>query len=106
MKLPAFLTQDDLGEIFLTGRRIGLYHVISYFNEGYSPEQLHEQFPTLSPELIGQVLDFYRSNRAEVDAYVARERAEIERQYAETPRLIDWDELRRKMAKRRAGEAP
>jgi uncharacterized protein (DUF433 family) len=104
MKLPAFLTEDDLGEIRVTGSRIGLYHLIYYFNEGYTPEQLHDQFPTLSPTVIGQVLDFYRDNRSEVDAYVAQEQAAIDRLRAETPRKVDWDELRRRMAARRTGD--
>jgi uncharacterized protein (DUF433 family) len=105
MKLPAFLTEVDFGEILVTGSRIGLYHLLYFFNEGYTPEQLHVQFPTLSPSVIVQVLDFYRDNRSEVDAYLDQEQAGIDRQRAETPRKVDWDELRRRMAARRTGDA-
>ena len=82
MILPAFLTEWPSGEVVLSGHRIGLYHVITFHYAGYSPEMLHEQFPTLSPALIGQVLAFYDANRAEVDGYVAACQARIDRQRA------------------------
>jgi uncharacterized protein (DUF433 family) len=104
MELPEFLTEWPMGEIVLTGHRIGLYHVISYHNDGYSAEQLHERFPTLSLELIQKVLAFYEANRAEVDAYVARCQAEIDHLRATTPRVIDWEELRRKFEARKRAE--
>jgi uncharacterized protein (DUF433 family) len=82
MTLPDFLTQDEYGSIRLTGHRIGLMHVIDGYTDGSSPEQLHEEFPTLSLELINRVLAFYRENRAEVDAYIARCHEEMDRNYA------------------------
>src|SRR5438067_7249331 len=97
MNLPDFLTETEPGEIRLTGHRIGLYHLVVYHNAGFSPERLHEQFPTLPPELIRKALAFYEANRAEVDAYVARCQEEIDRQRASTPRRFDWEELRRRM---------
>jgi uncharacterized protein (DUF433 family) len=96
MTLPDFLTEDHYGEICLTGHRIGLYHLILDYREGFSPEKLHEEFPTLPLDLIHKVLTFYRENQAEVDAYVARCQREIDRQRAATPRAIQWDELRRR----------
>jgi uncharacterized protein (DUF433 family) len=82
MNLPNFLTQDAHGEIFLTGHRIGLLHVVDYHNDGYSAEALHQEFPALPVALIDQVLAFYREHRAEVDAYVDRCHAEMDRNYA------------------------
>jgi uncharacterized protein (DUF433 family) len=99
MKLPDFLTEWPFGEIVLTGHRIGLYHVVEGYNQGYSPEQLHEEYPTLPLELINKVLAFYKENQSEVDAYMVRFRAECDRQHEEYAALrarLDWDELRRK----------
>ena len=97
MNLPDFLTETEPGEVLFTGHRIGLYHLLVYHNAGYSPERLHAQFPTLSPDLIGKALSFYEANRAGVDASLARCQAEIDRQRASTPRHFDWEELRRRM---------
>jgi uncharacterized protein (DUF433 family) len=99
MKLPEFLTEWPDGEIVLTGHRISLYHVVSDYRQGASPEQLHEDYPTLPFELIQKVLAFYKENKREVDDYVTRYREELDRQYAEyvaAGRGIDWDELRRR----------
>jgi magnesium chelatase family protein len=63
-------------------------------------EQIHDWYPTLEPELIQKVLDFYHANQAEVDGYVAFVRAELERQEAAAPR-VDYDELRRRAEQRK-----
>jgi uncharacterized protein (DUF433 family) len=97
MKLPEYLREAPYGEILLTGSRIGLYHVISYYNLGESAEQLAERWQTLSLDLIKKVLAFYHENKEEVDAYVAREQAALDHLRATTPRRIDWEELRRRM---------
>jgi uncharacterized protein (DUF433 family) len=106
MNLPDFLTEWPGNNIVLTGHRIGLYHVVTSYKEGMSVEQLHEEYPTLEPELIQKVLDFYHANQAEVDTYVAETRAELDRQYEElaaSPRRINREELlRRYEEKKRA----
>ncbi len=96
MKLPDFLTEGELGEIRLTGHRIDLMHVVEDYNDGLSAEDLVVQFPTLSLDQINTVLAFYHANKAAVDAYVAQCQAEIEHLRATTPRLVDWEELKRK----------
>ena len=96
MKPPDFLREVEYGEILLVGSRIGLYDVVADHKDGLSAKQIHEEFPTLSVELIKKVLAFYEANRAEVDAYVAAEQAEIERLRATTPRAISLEELRRR----------
>jgi uncharacterized protein (DUF433 family) len=79
MNLPEFLVDHPDGEIRLTGHRISLYNVISFHQEGYTPETLHEEFPSIPLPLIWQVLEFYRENQAEVDAHVAEKRSAFER---------------------------
>jgi uncharacterized protein (DUF433 family) len=68
MKLPNFLTEWPFGEIMLAGHRISPYYVSSSYKDGggLDVEQLHEWFPTLEPELIQKVLDFYHANQTEV----------------------------------------
>jgi uncharacterized protein (DUF433 family) len=83
MPLPEFLIDHPDGEIRITGHRISLLNVVDLYNEGHSAEVMAtEYFDTLSTELLQKIIDFYLTNRFEVDAYVAKERAEIERQMA------------------------
>ena len=63
--LPDFLTREATGEIRLSGHRIGLFHVVHYYNEGYSAEMLVCQFPTLPLALIHKVIGFYLENKAD-----------------------------------------
>jgi uncharacterized protein (DUF433 family) len=82
MDLPDFLTRHKHGEIRLTGHRIDLMHVVDLFNEGRAPEQIQDEFPTLSLDLVRQAIGFYQANKDEVDAYVARCHEEMDRAYA------------------------
>ena len=97
MKLPEFLTEASFGSIRLTGHRIALEHMVFYYNQGYSPEMLLGQFPSLSLALIHKVIAFYLENQAEVDEYVARCQAEVDRCRAIAPPSLDLAELRRRM---------
>lgn len=105
MTLPDFLLEDALGEIRIVGHRIGLYHIVRHYNEGYSPEMLQEQFPTLSLATIHKVIAYYLDNFDEANAYVARCRAEIDRQATELPRGPSMDELRKRLAAQRKAES-
>ena len=82
MNLPDFLIDHPDGEIRLTGHRISLLHVVDRYNEGMTAERISVEYPTLSLAHIHTTLAFYLENREEVDAYVAGERAEIDRQIA------------------------
>ena len=105
MTLPDFLSEGPYGEIRVTDHRIGLYHIVKYYNEGYSPEMLQEQFPTLSLSLIHKIIAYYLENRAAVTDYCDRCRAELNRQEAETPRGPGIDELRKRLAAQRRAES-
>jgi uncharacterized protein (DUF433 family) len=100
MNLPNFLTTTPDGEILLTGNRIGLFHVVHYYNEGYSPEMLVCQYPTLPLSLIHKVIAFYLENRSEVDAYVAGCQTEMNRQRESGDRHLDLALLRERLGSR------
>ena len=80
MVLPDFLTQDELGSIRLTGHRIGLAHLLHYYQEGYSPEMIWSEYPALPLALIHKVIAFYLEQQAAVDAYLVQCREKVERQ--------------------------
>jgi uncharacterized protein (DUF433 family) len=98
MNLPDFLTRDGDGDIRVTGLRIGLYHVLYYYNEGYSAEMLVGQFPDLSLALIHKIIAFYLENRQEVDAYLAAYQEDLTQQRNANPRRVpSIVELRRRL---------
>jgi uncharacterized protein (DUF433 family) len=84
MTLPPFLQlEPGTDYIRLTGHRIGLAHVVRVYNDGVSAEMIATYFPTLELPLVYKVITFYLENRADVDAYVAADDAELRRQEAE-----------------------
>lgn len=104
MNLPDFLTQDD-GEVRVTGTRVGLFHLLSDYNEGDSAETLAEQYPTVPLATVHKVVAFYLENKAEVDRYLSDYQAELDRQRAAGP-YVDLDELRRRFAAKYPGRKP
>ena len=102
MELPNFLTRWPNGEIVLTGHRIGLFSVIDRHQQGLSPDQIHDEFPTLEPDLIRSVIAFHACHRAEVDAYVAEYRADLQRQEAASQPSPALLRIRRLIAERAA----
>jgi uncharacterized protein (DUF433 family) len=98
MTLPDYLAEDSLGWIHIAGHRLGLMHLVHYYNEGYSPEMLLVEYPTLSLPLIHKTIAFYLENRESVDAYIGRCQEEIESHRATTPSGPTITELRRRLA--------
>jgi uncharacterized protein (DUF433 family) len=80
-----FLSPDD---IRIKGHRIGIDDVLEYFLDGYTPEEIAANLPTLSLEKIYATITYYLHNRAEIDAYLLRLRQWREQRYqkwAENP---------------------
>jgi uncharacterized protein (DUF433 family) len=97
MLIPDFLTENK-GEILLRGHRVGLFHVVTRYNDGFSAEMIVCQYPTLPLALIHKVIAFYLENRQEVDAYVQNCDASLEEFRRKDARKIDFAALRARMA--------
>ena len=97
MTLPHFVTQDPDGHLHLTGHRIGLQDILYCYHDGYSPEMLLSEFPTLNLSLIHKVLGFYLESQSVIDAYLAGCEAEVEQQRASAAEGPSRTELRRRL---------
>ena len=97
MQLPDFLRLASNGTIELTGHRIELWHVVYFYNQGFSPEMIVNQFPSLPLATVYKAIAFYLENQTDVDDYVTRASAamEQERVHGET---LNVDALRRRLA--------
>lgn len=62
-----FVCRDD---IRLKGHRIGIDDVLAYYLEGYTPEEIAANLPSLSLEQIHATITYYLRNRAEMDGYL------------------------------------
>lgn len=73
-----FLEPDD---IRIKGHRIGIDNVLDYYLEGYTPEEIAANLPTLSLEQIHATITYYLRNRKEIDTYLLRLAAWREQRY-------------------------
>ncbi len=76
---------DFLGPdvIRFKGHRINLEHVVRYYNEGYSPEQIAQEYPGLTLEAIYAAIAYYLHNKVDVDAMLTRISEGSDRAYQE-----------------------
>jgi uncharacterized protein (DUF433 family) len=72
------LSEDQAGVLRIAGTRVSLDSVIYAFDEGATPEEIAQAFPTLDLAAIYSVLGYYLQNRAEVEKYL--EQRKVQRQ--------------------------
>jgi uncharacterized protein (DUF433 family) len=54
----------------LKGFRIGIEHIVRSYHEGYTPEQITQEFPGVSLETVYAILAYYLHNKKEVEGYI------------------------------------
>ena len=57
----------------ITGTRVSLDSVVHAYWSGQSVDAIVTDFPTLNPALVQKVIEYYLSNRPEVDQYLAEQ---------------------------------
>ena len=72
MQLEEYFDFLDPDDIRIKGHRIGIDDVIDYYLQGYSPEQILAELPSLNLEKIHATITYYLRNRTEIDAYMLR----------------------------------
>ena len=77
MELESYLDFIDDDTIRLRGHRIDIAHILDFYHEGYTPEVIALELPTLSIETIYAVFTYYLHNRVTMDAYMERRRATV-----------------------------
>lgn len=69
---------DEHGVIRVSGTRVTLDTVIACYQQGDSPEAIHEGFDVLPLNDIYAVIAYYLAHRDELDAYLKRGQEEAE----------------------------
>ncbi len=77
--MPLELDRD--GVMRVSGTRVTLDTVVAAFNEGATPEEIAQHYPSLDLADIYAVIGYYLRRREEVESYLAkrRELAEVVR---------------------------
>ncbi len=62
----------DPDAIRIKGHRIGLEHILALYRDGYSAEEIAQEFPGLELEKVYAAIAYYLANQAEVEGYLRR----------------------------------
>src|ERR1044072_3038950 len=73
------LAADEAGVLRVAGTRVSLDSVLYAFNEGATPEEIVQDFPTLDLAAVYAVVGYYLLNRTEVEQYLEQRNAEREK---------------------------
>jgi len=72
-----YVEQRD-GGYWISGRRVSLDSIIYAYIAGQTAESIAQSFPALAMEEVYGAIAYYLANRAEIDAYLAKARADFE----------------------------
>lgn len=77
---------NDEGQVVIKGTRFKVRVFVEIWKgNGWSPEELHEQYPDLSMAQIHSALAYYWDHQQEMDVAIAEARTMEERYRRETP---------------------
>jgi uncharacterized protein (DUF433 family) len=72
-----YVEQCD-GSYRVSGTRVSLDSIVHAFWSGQTPESIAQSFPALALEQVYGAIAFYLAQRAELDRYLARGKAEFD----------------------------
>jgi uncharacterized protein (DUF433 family) len=106
---PSVFRLDDSDTIRIGKTRVTLATLVAVFNNGETPEQIAQDFPTLDLADIYSAMGYYLRHRDEVDAYLDDRERQAEQSlqefYKKYPKS-NGNELREKLMARRAAMVP
>jgi len=100
------LTTDADGVVRVGGTRVTFDTVIAAFSAGATPEEIAQQFPSLSLADVYQVIGFYLHRPSEVQEYLQQRKLQSDAVRAENERRFDPAGIRARLLARRATGNP
>ena len=83
VKLEDYFDFYSADDIRIQGHRIGIENVLDYYLEGYTPEEINANLPSLSLEEIHATITYYLHNRSQIDTYLMHLTEDREQRYQE-----------------------
>ena len=96
------LAKDSQGVIRIKGSRVTLDVIVREFKEGFSAEQILEDFPSLSLREIYGAVSYYLDNTESVEEYLRERKTQAARTREEVESRQDSSELRQRLRQQRS----
>jgi uncharacterized protein (DUF433 family) len=92
--VPSLVYEDEQGTARITGVKTPVKMIVlDHIARGYSPAEIHFQYPYLSLAQIHAALSYYFSHQDKVDAEIDQDEAEADALFAAMPRTITRETL-------------
>ncbi|HEY0081026.1 MAG TPA: DUF433 domain-containing protein [Pyrinomonadaceae bacterium] len=95
------LSADEAGVMRVGETRVSLDSVIYAFNDGATPEEIVQQYPTLNLADVYTVISYYLQHQAEIENYLEKRRAQRLELRAEVEARSDPRGIRERLLARR-----
>ena len=95
------LSADEAGVLRVAGTRVSLDSAVYAFDEGATPEEIAQDFPSLDLAAIYSVVGYYLQNRAEVEEYLEQRKARREELRTEAESRFSPEGLRDRLLARK-----
>jgi uncharacterized protein (DUF433 family) len=66
------------GRLRIDGTRMTVNQVVAWYKQGYTPEEIADQYPHLTLAQVYTALAYYHANREEIEAELAAEKTEAD----------------------------
>lgn len=99
---PIALQRTASGVIRVGGTRVTLDTVVTAFNEGATPEEIVQQYPSLQLADVYSVIGYYLRRRQEVEVYLQERQQLSEQVRAQNESRFPAQGLRERLLARRA----
>ena len=83
IKLEDYFEFYSAEEIRLVGHRIGIEDILKYYLEGYTPEEINLNLPSLRLKEVYATITYYLHNKQQIDNYSSRIEQNKEHSYQE-----------------------
>ena len=97
------LNTDPDGVIRVRGSRVTLDSVVMAFNEGATPEELVQQYPTLALADVYSIISYYLRRRDDVEAYLNDRRQKSDLVRSQNEARFKPQGIRERLMARRKG---
>jgi len=108
-KIPADvlpLQEDTDGVLRVGGTRVTLDTLVAAFEEGATPEEIVQQYPSLQLADVYAVIGYYLRHREEVEQYLQRRHKQAERVRGENEARFPSAGVRERLLARRRKPTP
>ena len=78
------------GRLRINGTRMTVHQLVVWYKQGYTPEEIADQYPHLTLAQVYTALAYYHANQEEIEAELTAEKIEADRLEQVYQQPLSW----------------